>query len=254
MRRALRHPRARVARVRLLVVRRHGGLHPRPAPRVEGRRLPRRHEPRRHQRADFVNLMHPGVQSTLGDYCAELASGYPGLWGIQTDYHRFPLDNNTGDGNPGPYSYDSWSRQIFQIVTGFDPINFGANPSGPAVGSVHGLSSRPGSPSARASCTTAIDLEDPGLQFSGAVFAQAITNPSQFVKMQDWPTMAANGWLPLRRPHGLRDFDLVDPQRSFERDQSRERGRVVPGLAILTNTNRPTITAAAHTAAESGPA
>jgi hypothetical protein len=76
---------------------------------------------------------------------------------------------------------------------------------------------------------SAIEDADPGLQFSGAVFAQAMTNPSQLVKMQDWPRMAANGWLPLVVPDGLRDFDLVDRQRPDERDQSGERGPGRPG-------------------------
>jgi exopolysaccharide biosynthesis protein/uncharacterized lipoprotein YddW (UPF0748 family) len=199
----------------------------------------------------FVNLGHPGVQVTLGDYCEELATGYPGLWGIQTDYHRFPLDNNTGDGNPAPYSYDTRSRQIFQIVTGFDPIDFGPTPSGPLWDQFTEFR-RSGIAECAGVMHSAIEDADPGLQFSGAVFAQAMTNPSQLVKMQDWPRMAANGWLPLVVPmaYGTSTSSIRSDLSSAISHASG--ARVVPGLAILTNINRPTITQQLNTAAGQG--
>ncbi len=195
----------------------------------------------------FVNLGHPGVQTKISQYCTELATGYPGLWGVQTDYHRFPLDNNTGDANPAPYSYDSWSRQIFQAVTGFDPINFGPSPSG-SLWDQFTEFRRSGIAECARVMNDAISLADPGMQFTGAIFAQAMTSSSQFVKMQDWPRMAANGWLPTVVPmaYGTSTGSIGNDLTSAITQASG--ARVVPGLAILTNTSRPTITQQLDTA------
>jgi uncharacterized lipoprotein YddW (UPF0748 family) len=195
----------------------------------------------------FVNLGHPGVQAKIGDYCAELASGYPGLWGIQTDYHRFPLDNNTGDTQRAPYSFDSWSRSLFQVLTGFDPINFGPNPSG-ALWDQFTAFRRDGIAQCAGVMQNRITLEDPGMQFSGAVFAKAMTDSSQLVKMQDWPTMAANGWLPLVVPMA---YGQSTSSIASDLDAALNQAgpaRVVAGLAILTNISRPTITQQLSTA------
>ncbi|MFG0304986.1 MAG: phosphodiester glycosidase family protein [Phycisphaerales bacterium JB040] len=190
----------------------------------------------------FVNLGHPGVQGMLGQYCAELAGGYPGLWGVQTDYHRFPLDNNTGDSNPGPYSYDAWARGEFQALTGFDPIGFGPSPSG-ALWDQFTQFRRDGISQAAGVMHDAITTADPGMMFSGAVFASAVSSPSQFVKMQDWPTMAANGWLPHVVPmaYGFSTSSISsDLQTAINQKGPAE---VIAGLAILTNASRPSITA-----------
>lgn len=78
----------------------------------------------------FVNLAHPGVRSRLSLYMAELAA-YPGLEGIQIDYCRFPLDNNTGDVYPVPWSYDAWTRADFQTQGFGDPLSTAARSSRP---------------------------------------------------------------------------------------------------------------------------
>jgi uncharacterized lipoprotein YddW (UPF0748 family) len=189
----------------------------------------------------FVNLMHPGVQSMLGDYCAELATNYPGLWGIQTDYHRFPLDNNTGDTQRAPYSYDDWSRAQFIQQAGFDPINFGSNPSGPLWDAFIEFR-RDGIAQAANVMNTALSSADPGLQFTGAIFASAITSSSQLVKMQDWPQMAREGYLPYVVPMAY--STSTAGIRSDIQTANNDKGpaNVVAGLAILTNTTRPTIT------------
>lgn len=195
----------------------------------------------------FVNLAHPGVQGMIGDYCEELATGYPGLWGIQTDYHRFPLDNNPGDSNPGPYSYDSRSRQLFQAVTGFDPINFGASPSG-SLWDQFTEFRRSGIAECAGVMHNRITDADPGLQFSGAIFAQAVSSPSQFVKMQDWPRMVANGWLPNVVPMAYgTSTSSIGNDLTGALNQAGD-ARVIPGLAILTNITRPSIAAQLGTA------
>lgn len=65
----------------------------------------------------FVNLTIPAVQTKLRNYCAQLAA-YPGLWSVQTDYHRFPLDNSTGDSYPTPWSYETTSSNAFKAIYG----------------------------------------------------------------------------------------------------------------------------------------
>jgi uncharacterized lipoprotein YddW (UPF0748 family) len=189
----------------------------------------------------FVNLMHPGVQSMIGSYCAELASGYPGLWGIQTDYHRFPLDNNTADNQRAPYSFDLWSRSVFQAITGFDPINFGSNPSG-SLWNQFTEFRRAGIAECAGVMHNRIAEQDAGIQFSGAVFAKAMTDSSQLVKMQDWPRMASNGWLPLVVPMA---YGQSTSSIASDLDAALNQAgpaRVVAGLAILTNISRPSIT------------
>jgi len=189
----------------------------------------------------FVNLMIPGVQTMIGSYCAELASGYPGLWGIQTDYHRFPLDNNTSDSQDGPYSFDQWSRTLFEVTTGFDPIDFGPDPSGPLWDEFTAFR-RSGIAECARVMENRIAAQDPGIQFSGAVFAQAMSSSSQFVKMQDWPTMAANGWLPYVVPMAYASSTSGIANDLNAALSQASDARVVAGLAIINPTSRPTIT------------
>lgn len=190
----------------------------------------------------FVNLMIPGVQTMIGDYCVELASGYPGLWGIQTDYHRFPLDNNAGDEQDGPYSFDAWSRSVFQAITGFDPINFGPNPGGPLWDQFTDFR-RGGIAECARVMESRISGEDMGIQFSGAVFAHAMTSSSQFVKMQDWPTMAANGWLPNVVPMAYASSTFGIGNDLTAALNQAGGARVIAGLAIINPSSRPGISA-----------
>lgn len=187
----------------------------------------------------FVNIGLAGVQDKLRDYCAELAA-YPGLWGIQTDYHRFPLDNNASDGQPAPYSYDFNARLEFFGQYGVDPLVGVRGPSAP-LWSQWVAFRRARIAKAAQVMNDAIDSVDPTLQFSGAIFAQAMSSSSQIVKMQDWPTMAQNGWLELVVPmayatstSGIRN----DLQVALA---SAGPARIVAGLAILTNQSRPSI-------------
>jgi uncharacterized lipoprotein YddW (UPF0748 family) len=187
----------------------------------------------------FVNLGHPGVQQMLAEYCAELAQ-YAGLEGIQTDYHRFPLDNDTGDQYAAPYSFDDHSRAAFAAVSGVDPLLAGATPDDPFWD--EWVRWRRDSISLAADrMHQAIESVNPGVVFSGAVFAAATTSGQQLVKMQDWPTWAANGYIDHVVPmaYGTSTNSIrSDLQLAMSLASGR---RVVAGLAILNNQPRPSI-------------
>lgn len=187
----------------------------------------------------FVNLGLPGVQAKLAEYVAELAD-YPGLWGIQTDYHRFPLDNNPGDGQPAPYSYDFNARLEFFGIHGVDPLVGVRGPSAPLWNQWVAFRRDRIALAAKAMRDAMVDV-NPSLEFSGAVFANAMTSSSQLVKMQDWPQMAQNGWLDLVVPmaYGFSANAIRNDLQSAV-DQAGD-ARVVAGLAILTNQTRPSI-------------
>lgn len=143
----------------------------------------------------FVNLAHPGVRTRLAEYMAELGE-YPGLAGVQIDYCRFPLDNNTGDVHPAPWSYDTWTRAQFQADGFGDPVLTAARSSGANSSQWSQFVTW-----RRAGITTAVvDMfagysqgnAGGGGVFSAAVFADPF-NASQLTKMQDWPAwIAAN--------------------------------------------------------------
>lgn len=185
----------------------------------------------------FVNIGLPGVQAKLAAYCRELAA-YPGLWGIQSDYHRFPLDSNTTDGQPAPYSYDFESRLAFFGQHGVDPLVAVRGPTASLWGQWVAFRRDRIALAAKA-MNDAINEVSPSVLFSGAVFAQAITNSSQLVKMQDWPTMAANGWFEQIVPMAYATSALgIRNDLQSALDQAGP-ARVVAGLAILTNQSRP---------------
>jgi uncharacterized lipoprotein YddW (UPF0748 family) len=188
----------------------------------------------------FVNLGHPGVQGMLRDYVEEL-SGYPGLWGVHIDYHRFPLDNNTGDVFTAPYSYDVWSRTQFINQTLLDPLIYAKKPGDPAW--TQFVQWRRDSISgAVTQMNLGIDSVRSDIEFSGAVFPTAVTSSAQLVKMQDWPSWAADG-----------DIETIIPMcyststSGIQSELSAAKSQIGPaklaaGLAILTNITRPTIT------------
>ncbi|MEQ8769725.1 MAG: phosphodiester glycosidase family protein [Phycisphaerales bacterium] len=195
----------------------------------------------------FVNLGHPGVQQMLSDYCTELATNYPMLWGLHTDYHRFPLDNDLGDNQIGPYSFDAWSRTEFQSQFGVDPLTSARLPGDPFYDEFVAFR-RDGIAQAARVMNDAIQAADPGKLFSGAIFATAIAdrfgnpNPSQFVKMQDWPTMAANGWLPIVVPMAYGSSTTSIRNDLIAANNQKGPAKVAAGLAIINPTTRPGVT------------
>lgn len=187
----------------------------------------------------FVNIGLPEVQAVLRDYCAEVAE-YPGLWGIHTDYHRFPLDNNSSDGQPGPYSYDFDSRLAFFGQFGVDPL-VAVTDDSDALWDEWVQFRRDGIARAALEMKNGMDSVNPELQFSGAIFAQALTSSSQLVKMQDWPQMAENGWLEYVVPmaYGTSTASIRNDLQIANADKGPST--IVAGLAILTNQTRPSV-------------
>ncbi len=205
----------------------------------------------------FVNIGNPGVQAMLADLCTELATNYPLLWGLHTDYHRFPLDNDGADGQLAPYSFDAWSRAEFQSIYGVDPLVSARLPGDPFYDEfvewrrlTLGLAAK--------AMNDAMVAADPGKMFSGAIFATAIAdrfctpNLGQLVKMQDWPTWAANGWLPVTIPmaYGSSTTSIRNDIRAANNQAINPCGtsgnaepntRIVAGLAIINPTSRPGI-------------
>lgn len=145
----------------------------------------------------FVNLAHPGVQARLSEYMQELAS-YPGLAGVQIDYCRYPLDNNTGDVHPAPWSYDTWTRARFQADGFGDPVTTAARSSGPNSSEWTQFVTwrRAGITSAVVNMFAGFSAGNAGGGgvWSAAVFPDPL-NSSQLAKMQDWPSWIANNAL-----------------------------------------------------------
>jgi len=185
----------------------------------------------------FANLGNPGVQQKLADYCTELAQ-YPGLWGIQTDYHRFPA--NAGN-NQAPWSYDAWARAEFQNQFGVDPLFSAAGPGAPFWDQWVQFR-RDGVSEAANVMHQAINASvNPGLAFSAAIFATADTSASQFSKMQEWPVWTDNDYIEWVVPmaYGF-STGSISNDLSITLSKAGEN-RVVAGLAILTNATRPSI-------------
>lgn len=145
----------------------------------------------------FVNLIHPGVRARLGEYMAELA-GYPGLAGIQIDYCRYPLDDNTGDGFPAPWSYDSWSRTAFQAAGFGDPFTTAATSTDPQWNQFVSWR-RNGITETINSLFAQVNQTNTGVQWAGAVFPTPL-NASQLTKMQDWGSWTTQYGLQLPTP------------------------------------------------------
>jgi uncharacterized lipoprotein YddW (UPF0748 family) len=66
----------------------------------------------------FVNLGNPGVRTALSSYFTSLATNYPGLEGIQADYHFFPLGNPPGNANDVAPWYDNWTLANYRDAGG----------------------------------------------------------------------------------------------------------------------------------------
>lgn len=141
----------------------------------------------------FGNLAHPGLQAKLRNYFAELST-YPGIWGVMTDYHRYALDDNTGDANPAPWSFDTWSRNAFMAIYGAanDPLLKAITTSGSTGTQYTNFINwrKAGTTEAARQMKLGIDGEDASVEFSAAMFA----NP-EAAKCQDWKAWATNGYI-----------------------------------------------------------
>jgi uncharacterized lipoprotein YddW (UPF0748 family) len=192
----------------------------------------------------FANLTHPGVQAKMRAYCAELA-GYAGLWGIQTDYHRFPLDNDTADIYPAPWSYDVNSQ-----VAMFDLYNTNINTTARKPGDPFWTQfvawRREGISQAANQMHQGINSVNPDVTFSAAVFAKAMTDSAQLTKMQDWPSWASRNYIDVVVPMAY-GFSTSSIQSDLIAARSNAAGKkVVAGLAITSG--HPAITPQMNTA------
>ena len=189
----------------------------------------------------FANLANPGVQQKMADYCAELAA-YTGLWGIQTDYHRFPLDNDTGDNATAPWSYDSWSRDQFLNMYGAD-----INTTAVLTSGSHWYKflswRRAGISQAARRMQSAINAVNPSIDFSSAMFATAMSSTSQISKCQDWPTWATNAWVETLVPMAYGSTTSSIQTDINTTTASASGRRVVAGLAITGTSTHPSISA-----------
>lgn len=182
----------------------------------------------------FGNLCHPGLQTKLRNYFAELA-GYPGLWGVQSDYHRFPLDNNTGDSYPTPDSYDTWSRTTFQGIYGSDPQLTARFPGDPQYNNFVAWRKAQIVQCAN-QMKQGIDGVNTGVDFSVAMFA----NP-EVAKCQDWASMASIGYVKTLVPmaYGSTQSSITSDLNTVKNSSSGKR--VVAGLYIDSTSGHPTI-------------
>lgn len=179
----------------------------------------------------FANLTHPGVQAKLRAYTEELAA-YPGLWGVQTDYHRMPLDNSTSDSFPAPWSYDATSAAAFQAIYGAGVnIQTQAAQTNQSHWNRFLTWRRNGISEAARQMSLGVQAGSPDVTFSAAVF----TNPgssAEISKCQDWPSWAAAksvDWI-VPMAYGFTTSNIVS-------EMTRARGlaadrRVVSGLAV----------------------
>jgi uncharacterized lipoprotein YddW (UPF0748 family) len=185
--------------------------------------------------AVFGNLGHPGLQAKLRAYFAELAT-YKGLWGVQTDYHRYPLDDNSADANPAPWSFDTYSRNAFMAVYGptNDPLTTANTTTAPQYNNFLAWR-RAGISECARQMKLGIDSVDPRVVFSVAMFAVPVTS-----KCSDWATWAANGYIEWLVPmcYGPSTFSITNDLTIVTRSASGRR--VVAGLYTNSTTNHPT--------------
>ncbi len=187
----------------------------------------------------FANLTNPGVQQKLRSYFAELAN-YPGLWGIQTDYHRFALDDNTSDAFPAPWSYDAWTIATFQSLYGADPTS-AADTTADALWGRFLSWRRAGISEAANQMLLGINAVNPSIDFSIAMFATAMTSTAQLTKCQDWPAMAANNFVETLVPMAYGSSTSSINSDVLTALQLAAGKRVIPGLAISGTATHPPV-------------
>lgn len=181
----------------------------------------------------FANLCHPGVQQKLRNFTAELA-GYPGLWGVQTDYHRFPIDNNTSDVYTAPWSYEAWSNTQFQAIYGASANIFTqADRSTKPFWNQFLTWRRAGISEAARQMYLGIQSASNDVVFSGAVFASATTSSSQLSKCQNWPAWCSGGYLDQAVPMAYGSLSSIPTDLNLAKSLSAGK-KVVAGLAITS--------------------
>ncbi|MBL8087435.1 MAG: family 10 glycosylhydrolase [Chthonomonas sp.] len=181
----------------------------------------------------FANLCHPGVQAKLRAYCTELA-GYSGLWGIQTDYHRMPIDDVTNDVYSAPWSYESWSNAQFMAIYGAGADIFTqADRSTKPYWNQFLNWRRAGISEAARQMYLGIKDGSDDIPFEGAIFASAMSSSAQIAKCQDWPSWCSGGYLDMPTPMAYGSLSGITSDLNTAKSSAAGK-RVVAGLAITS--------------------
>lgn len=183
----------------------------------------------------FVNLGNPGVRTALNDYFTRLTTNYKGLFGIQADYHFFPLATSGW----APWSYDTWAVGAFQQQFGRDPRTT-SNTSGSTYDTQWLSWNRNNVTQALVQIRGAVDAVSTRPIFSAVAFADwnGATHTSKMIDLPSWGTTnAAELYFVMSyfTTTSAIDTDLGRAQAALPGK------RIVAGLANLTNQTRPAI-------------
>lgn len=194
----------------------------------------------------FVNLGNPGVRAMLAAYFAELAADYPGLEGIQADYHFYPL---AGSG-AAVWSFDEWGVAAYQARYGVDPRTEVTLSGGGST--ARWLQwNRDNITDALVILRDAVDAAPSPPVFSAVAFAawDSATHTSKCIDLPAWGRRAAADHyfvMAYFTSTSAIDSDLAKARTSLPGK------RIIAGLANLTNQTRPTITQQLTTARNRG--
>ena len=179
----------------------------------------------------FANLCHPGVQAKLRAYTKELAA-YPGLWGIQTDYHRFPIDDVTTDSYTAPWTYEDWTQSAFRTYIGVPTANITsqASTSSGTYWNQFLTFRRNGVSEAAHQMYLGIQEASNDVVFSAAVFPATVNNSAQLSKCQDWAPWCTSNYLDHAVPMA---YSNVVSELNVAKSMAGSK-KVVAGLAITS--------------------
>ncbi len=196
----------------------------------------------------FANLCHPGVQAKLRAYTKELAE-YPGLWGIQTDYHRFPIDDNTGDSYTAPWSYDSWSEQAFRQHTGNATLSLASQASNTNHTFWNSFLTWRRNQISEAARQMYLGIQESSddVVFGGAVFPALVNNSAQRSKCQDWAAWCAGNYLDEPAPMSYTSSTTTLQSDLILSKSMAGSKKVLAGIAITAG--QPSATVQLQTAA-----
>lgn len=190
----------------------------------------------------FANLAIPGVRAKLQAYCQEIAA-YPGVWGVQTDYHRYPLDNNTGDSYKSPWSYDTVTQDLYRTYKGDNSINISTQA---AKSSQQYYSNflqwrRDQISQAANQMRQGVQAGNSDVVFSAAVFPSPL-NSAQESKCQDWGKWVTNNYVDHVMPMCY-SSTTASIQSEIEAAQLISGSkRLVPGLYPYSSASHPVMT------------
>lgn len=183
----------------------------------------------------FVNLGNPGVRTALNNYFTRLTTNYVGLWGIQADYHFFPL----APSGAAPWSYDSWALSAFQAQFGRSPLT-NSNTAGSTYDSEWLGWNRNNVTQALVQIRDAVNAVSTRPVFSAVAFADwnGATHTSKMIDLPAWGTSNAAEQYFVMSYFSSTTAINTDLQRAQTALPGR---RIVAGLANLTNQTRPPI-------------